>query len=692
MRPSLLYNLFADLKNIKGVGPKRHEAYQRLGCRIVRDLIFHYPISSLDRRASPALKSAYDGQIATLLVKVNHHIPPKTKRMPYKILCSNDTGEITIIYFNAHALTINNYYKPAAMISISGKIERTINGLQMVHPDIVDTAQNYEKILRLEPIYPLTYGLNNRYLAENISNIIKFLPRLPEWIPHSILEKFKFPNWNQAIHDIHNPSDETAINPSTIAKDRLAFDELLAQQLSLQIGRRNALKKPKTPLFFSGLLNHKLKQLLPFILTEDQEMAIAEISKEQAAPARMVRILQGDVGSGKTLVAFAAALNAIEAGGQAALLAPTEILARQHYNNLGQLCQKLDINCQLLIGKHSTSIKGKALESISNGHAQLVIGTHAMIQSKVSFNNLMLAIVDEQHRFGVEQRQALLNKGLESDLLLMSATPIPRTLSMVSYGDLDITVIKQKPKSRLPIITKLAPSSRLDEIAQKLSDAIQAETKAYWLCPLIEESEKSTLTNVIARYEYLNELIPGKVGIIHGQLKVEQKNEVMQQFIAGEIKLLVATTVIEVGVDVPDATVMIIENAERFGLSQLHQLRGRVGRGSLESSCILLYQQPVSNISYERLKVIRSSEDGFEIAQKDLEIRGSGEVLGTRQSGLPAFKNFNFFEQSALVPIANQAAIKIIHDDPMLEHKEHHNLQLLLHLYDHDKSVSYLHG
>lgn len=692
MRPALLYNLFADLKNMKGVGPKRYQAYQRLGCHIVRDLIFHYPTGTLDRRATPPINTIYNEQIVTLIVKVDKHIPPSSRRTPYKIICSNDSGHITIIYFNAHFETIKNKYIIGQSIVISGKVERQLGELQIVHPDIVSPASDYNKVCKLEPIYPLTYSLNNRYLSETISNILKYVPPLPEWLPQNILDELKFPSWQQALHQIHNPQHSKEVEGNTPAKDRLAFDELLAQQLSLLIARSKAFKKPKSPLVFSGSYVNNLRALLPFTLTDDQEEALQEITHEQGSSHRMVRLLQGDVGSGKTLVALSAMLNAVEAGGQAALMVPTEILARQHYITLNKFAESLGISCHILIGKGSTSARMKTLASIQDGTAQLIIGTHALMQERVIFANLALVVIDEQHRFGVEQRQSLLNKGVESDLLLMSATPIPRTLSMVSYGDLDITVIRNKPKFRQPISTKLVPDSRLEETLQRLKLAIEAGAKAYWLCPLIEESEKSTLININYRYNHLSDFMPNKVGMLHGQMKSDEKNEVMQKFINGDIQVIVATTVIEVGVDVPDATIMIIENAEHFGLSQLHQLRGRVGRGSLPSSCILLYKQPIGQVSYERLKVMRNSDDGFEIAQKDLEIRGSGEVLGTKQSGLPNFRNFNFWDQQRLIPIANSLANDIITQDPLLESDQFRNLQILLYLYDHDKSLSYLHG
>lgn len=689
MRPSLLYNLFADLNNIKGVGPKRYQAYQRLGCTKVLDLLFHYPNNVLDRRASPDISTAYDGQIVTLLVKIDRYLIPNSKRAPHKIICSNDSGVISLVYFNGIEI-IKSKYQTGQKVVISGKVEKGVDHLQMTHPDIIAPESDFEKIKTLEPIYPLTYGLNNKYLSETIRNVIKFLPKIPEWLPDDIINHLSLPSWNEGIYQIHHPKVNSDVLGRTKAKDRLAIDELLAQQLSLQIARKNALKQPKIPLNFSGNLFQKMRNILPFSLTEDQEQAISEISKEQSSGSRMVRLLQGDVGSGKTIVALSAALNAIEAGFQAAIMAPTEILARQHYNGLNEICKKLGINCQILVGKAKIGEKREALSSISDGTGQLIIGTHAILQDRVMFNKLALVVIDEQHRFGVEQRQALLNKGMNSDLLLMSATPIPRTLSMVSYGDLDITLIKSKPKSRKPIVTKLLPSSRLEESIQRLKEAVSSGVKAYWICPLIEESEKSTLVNVTHRYNHLQAIMPNKVGLLHGQMKPEEKNDIMEKFISGLIQVIVATTVIEVGVDVPDATVMIIEEAQNFGLSQLHQLRGRVGRGDKPSSCILIYNQPIGRVSYERLKIMRNSEDGFEIAQKDLDTRGSGEVLGTKQSGLPNFKNFDFWTQSNLIDMVNKVSASIMKQDPFLSSSQYKNLITLLHLYGYDKSLSYL--
>ncbi len=687
----LLLNLFWEVKKLKNVGPKRASAYHRIGLQNIRDLIFYLPYQIIDRRYSPPLHELIPGKVTTQSVTVIEHKFNETrnKKAPQKVICSNDSGKLALVYFNASLSYLKELFELGRTIVVSGKAEYNNLELQMVHPDIVANLNDIDKVKILEPVYHATYSLNSRFLGITIKNTLKFIPSLPEWIPMHIMSKHGWLSWRDSLKHIHYPENEEEVTGDSKYKQRLAFDELLATQLSLSLARRNYQRQTKPQLNFSGVLVKKLYAQLPFQLTEGQTTAISEIEADQKSLNRMARLVLGDVGCGKTLVALCAMLNTVEAGKQAALMVPTEVLAKQHFSKIEKFCEKLGLKVELLISKIPSPRRKEALENIVSHTAHIIIGTHALFQENVKFADLGLVVIDEQHRFGVEQRISLSKKGMAPDFLMMSATPIPRTLCMVNYGDLDLSIIKGNPATREPIQTSVISSHKIMEFLGKIKDAVGSGEKIYWICPLIEESEVLDLSYIEERFETLDKLLKGKVGMIHGKMPSSERDSIMAEFLDGRIKVLVATTVIEVGVDVSDATIMVIENAERFGLSQLHQLRGRVGRGSKKSHCILIYKHPISQTAKQRLTIMRECDDGFKIAEEDLKLRGSGEILGTKQSGVPHFKTCNLNYHYYLIPEANALAGNIVQNDPELQKPENQRIRLLLELYEQEKSTGY---
>lgn len=661
MIPALLEHLFWDVCSIPGIGTKKAGAYHRLGCKTLLDLLFHFPSGFIDRSYSPPISQLMDEKITTQTLEViGYRFSQNRGKSPQFIVCANTTGEIELVYFNFSRERLKQMYPLGRRIIVSGKAERNIGKIQIVHPDIIIDAKDANKLVKQEPIYPVTYGLNSRFLGTTIRRALSYAPELPEWISKNIVQQMGWSSWLRSLKGIHYPKTELDIGDESAFKQRLVFDEILAHQLTLHIMRSKLNQVPKVPNAFQGRLKSKLLSLLPFDLTSGQKQAIAEIEADQSSSKRMARLVLGDVGSGKTLVALAAMLNVIEAGKQAALMAPTEILATQHFNKIKQLLDEIDIDVVLLVGKMPIAKKREAIDVISTKERLVIIGTHALFQEKVNFCKLGIAIIDEQHRFGVEQRHSLVKKGDEVDFLMMSATPIPRTLYMVLYGDLDLSLIKEKPAERQEIITSIIGEDKLEELIMKVVKLAKNGQKIYWICPLIEESEKIDISNITDRFRVISAHLPDTVGMIHGKMSPTERNEMMQRFLIGDLKVLVATTVVEVGVDIRDATVIIIESAERFGLSQLHQLRGRVGRGDKVSYCVLLHKKGISHQSYQRLKVLRNSNDGFHIAEEDLRMRGEGALLGTEQSGIDKFKRFNINNFNQLVPIADQLAREIV--------------------------------
>ena len=697
MRPDILTPLFASLTGLPGVGPKTAALYDRLldgvaveagsGARLV-DLLFHRPSGILDRRLRPGVARAPEGAIVTLHLPVDRHrAPPRGSRAPYKVYGFDETGEIALVFFSAHADWLAKLLPEGETRWVSGKVEWFNGAPQMVHPDHVVTEAEFEKLPLIEPVYPQTEGLASRAIARAVAAALDRCPRLAEWQDPEWLARHRWPDFRDALRTIHHPEATPGEGPDAPALARLAYDEFLAQQLTLALVRASAKRTAKPPRLATGELTERIVDALPYRLTGSQEAAVEDIRRDLATPERMLRLLQGDVGAGKTLVAVLACAMAIEAGGQAAIMAPTDLLARQHARSLAPLAEAAGIDWAVLTGREKGKERERILEGLATGKIRLLVGTHALFQGPVEFADLTLAVVDEQHRFGVHQRLALTSKGRATDLLVMTATPIPRTLMMSFFGDLDVSRLSEKPAGRQPIATRLASSDRMGEIVEALARAIADGQKIYWVSPLVEESETLDLAAAEARYEDLTRALGPVIGLVHGRMKAEEKDAAMRAFQEGVTRLLVATTVIEVGVDVPDATIMVIEHAERFGLAQLHQLRGRVGRGSEASSCLLVYRTPLTETAKARLEIMRATEDGFLIAEEDLKLRGGGEVLGTRQSGLPGFRLARLDLHAELLEAARDDARLILARDPDLTSERGRALRVLLHLFDQDQGV-----
>lgn len=695
LRPDILFPLFASVQSLPGVGEKTRDALERLVGSRVKDLVFHLPTSLIDRRAMPPLALAQSGSTITAKVRVEeYHAPPPSKQRnqqrPFRVLCSNDTGSITLIFFKTFPDYIEKLLPLGQERIISGKVERNYGVLQMAHPDHIAPVSQWEAICTVEPVYPLTYGLVHKHLVKTIRAALSHLPALPEWGDPHFIKKNQWKSWRTSLEALHQPQSAKDLDLNSPLLSRLAYDELFASQLALQLTRKRVRVQGEV-IHGDKTLQDKLRTALRFTLTQAQETALAEIQADQASPSRMMRLLQGDVGSGKTVVALFAMLNVVECGKQAALMVPTEILARQHAQWIKKVTTHLGITTALLTGRTSTKERKEILEALQTGDIQMVIGTHALFQEQVAFQDLGLAVIDEQHRFGVEQRLALTNKGKQVDTLLMTATPIPRTLTMTLYGDMDVSRLSGKPAGRLPIDTRVLSLAKMDEVVAGIARAITKGTKIYWICPLVEESETSDLAAAQERYENFSAHFSEKVGLVHGKMAAEERDPVMLAFRDGQVQLLVATTVVEVGVDVPDATLIVIEHAERFGLSQLHQLRGRVGRGSEQSTCLLLYDpKTTGQVGRSRLAIMRDTEDGFRIAEEDLRLRGSGEILGTKQSGLPNFKFANLDVHSGLLEAARDDAKLLFSHDPELTSERGQAARILLYLFEYDQCMKYV--
>jgi ATP-dependent DNA helicase RecG len=702
MRPALLNPLFAAASGLKGVGPKVAKQLARLlrpgeeadaPARLV-DLIFLLPVSLIDRRSRPRIAELPQKGIVTVEVTIGRHRPPppSNRRAPYRIECDDPTGHITIAYFHGHGEQLRKLFPEGERRFVSGSIDWYQGTPQMVHPDHVVDAENFAKLPLIEPVYPLTEGLHAKALGRAIRDALERLPQMPEWQDAAWLAKMHWPAFGQALNQEHRPEKPGDISLLSPARARLAYDELLANQLALALVRRHMKRAKGRALAGTGELRARIVAALPYALTPSQRRATEEILNDMAAPDRMLRLLQGDVGSGKTVVALLALAAAAEAGTQGALMAPTEILARQHHATLAPLCEAAGIRLALLTGREKGRGREEIVDGLRAGTIRIVVGTHALFQEDVAFADLGLAVIDEQHRFGVHQRLALQSKaaGTGADLLVMTATPIPRTLALTAYGDMDVSKLTEKPGGRKPVDTRAMPMERLPEVIDGLGRLMAAGGRAYWVCPLVAESELVDLTAAEERFKSLAIRFPGKVALVHGRMKGAEKDRVMADFKSGAISLLVATTVIEVGVDVPEATVMVIEHAERFGLAQLHQLRGRVGRGAGKSSCLLLYQEPLGETARTRLSVMRETDDGFRIAEEDLRLRGAGEVLGTRQSGLPEFRLADLAVHGELLAAARDDAALILARDPNLTSARGEALRLLLYLFERDAAVKLL--
>jgi ATP-dependent DNA helicase RecG len=693
MRPALLNPLFAPITSLAGVGPKQDKLFRYLlgreeAPRLV-DLLLHLPASVIDRRARPKIRDAVAGTVVTLEVTVDRHrpTPARNPRAPHLVYASDETGDVVLTYFRAQPGYVEKLLPVGSKRYVSGTAQMYDGTLQLTHPDRVVDEAGFAKLSGIDPVYPLTEGLALGSLRRAMAQALQKLPALPEWISPEVIRRCKFPDIAQALHRVHVPVELTDILPDGPFWSRLAFDELLAGQLALALVRAQLRRPAGDRHAGDGHLRKKIIDALPYSLTSSQRQAAAAIADDLRQPVRMLRLLQGDVGSGKTVVALLAAAAVTEVGKQAALMAPTEILARQHIKTIAPLAERAGLRVAILTGREKGKERRDILARLAAGEIDFLVGTHALIQDDVVFKALALAVVDEQHRFGVRERLALTAKGEAVDVLVLSATPIPRTLVLTYFGDMDISELREKPAGRQPIDTRAVPDSRLNEVVDAVGRALYAGKLVYWICPLVEESETVNLTDAEARFESLKARFGDKVGLVHGKMRGTEKDRVMAQFAAGEIGLLVATTVVEVGVDVPAASIMVIENAERFGLAQLHQLRGRIGRGTEASTCLLLYREPLNEMSKARLTVIRETTDGFRIAEEDLKLRGEGDVLGVRQSGLPGYRIARSDVHGQLITQARDEALRIMKDIPKLKGARGEALRCLLYLFERDEAL-----
>ena len=687
-RPEVLFPLFASLTSLDGIGPKTAQALEHAGIVTPRDLLMTLPVAVIDRRLRASVAEVLPQSVATIEVHVEQHYPPPTRGRPYRISVSDAQASFQLVFFHARADYLLRSLPVGERRIVSGKVEVFDGVPQIVHPDFVVLPQQFDQIPLAEPIYPLHAGLTQKQMWKASRDLLARLPDLPEWIDAELRKREGWPSWNEALTAAHSPRNMDDLSVMHAARVRLAYDELFAHQVTLALARVAVRKRAGRASVGTGQLTGAVLRALPFAPTQAQLRAQAEIAADLATPLRMNRLLQGDVGSGKTLVALLALLTVVEAGGQGVMMAPTEILARQHLEGLKPLASAVDLRLEILTGRDKGQLRLQKLTDLAEGRIDILVGTHAVFQKDVHFADLRLAIIDEQHRFGVAQRMELGAKGRAVDVLVMTATPIPRSLALAQYGDMDVSVLDEKPPGRSPVQTALVSAGRTDEVVEKLRRAIAEGKQAYWVCPLVEESEVVDMTAAEERFKRLRATLgEGVVGLVHGQMPVAEKDAAMARFVAGETKILVATTVIEVGVNVPNASIMVIEHAESFGLAQLHQLRGRVGRGAAQSSCLLLYHPPLSESGKRRLEILRQTEDGFRISEEDLALRGAGDVIGTAQSGIPRFRIADLERQAALMTIAQTDARKLLADDPSLTSARGQAVRSLLWLMEQDKAI-----
>ncbi len=686
MRPQILFPLFAEVSTLKGVGPRVLPLVQKVAGPLVRDLLFLSPSGVIVRRPAEAA-TAVDGEVGVFTVTIDRLFTPSRPGAPLKVRASDPTGFVHLVWFGGSPQHIDRLLPRGETRLVAGKVERFNGEVQIVHPDIV-TLGKAADIPASEPVYPATQGLSSRQLRKLVQAALSAAPDLPEWQDPAWLKKQNWLGWRAALDALHAPSAEMDLSPDAPARQRLAYDEFLAHQLALARRRRAREIRPAS-LIAPGAASEHLLQALPFRLTNAQAQAVAEIRRDLASGQQMGRLLQGDVGSGKTAVAALALADAAASGFQSALMAPTEILARQHYEKLGPMLAAAGVAAVLITGRDTPAQRREKLAALASGHAQVAIGTHALFQDAVRFDRLALAVIDEQHRFGVNERQRLQAKGDPRlgavHLLTMSATPIPRTLELTQYGELEVSRLMEKPPGRTPVTTAVLPLARIGEVAARLKTAVESGAQAYWICPLVEESEAIDLAAAVDRADDLQRLLGVEVGLAHGQMPGAEREAVMADFANGRLPVLVATTVVEVGVDVPNASIMVIEHADRFGLAQLHQLRGRVGRGAKASACILLYggqDGTLGETAKERLETLRRTEDGFEIAEEDFRLRGGGDPLGLKQSGFPAYRFADPIRHRSLMLAAADDARLIMNRDPDLTSERGQAVQVLEELFD----------
>ena len=682
MRPAILNPIFAEVEALKGVGPQLAKPLKKLGLARAVDALFHLPTGSIHRRHVAALMPSDVGSVIAVELKAIDY--RQAGRGPFRVEALDREGNhVSLVYFGGQPGWARKLLPLDELRLVSGKLDAYGDRLQIVHPDHVLPLSEAASLPAREAVYPLSEGLTNKRMAQLAAQALERAPELPEWIEPSLKARRTWPDWRQALARAHaDPGD-------LMARDRLAYDEVFANQLALMLVRTASRRRQGLALKGDGRLRDALR--LPYAATSAQRKAIAEIEGDLQQSAPMLRLLQGDVGSGKTLVALMALLIAVEGGAQGALLAPTEILARQHFDNLSRLLSGLSVHVAILTGREKGRAREATLMGLADGSIDILVGTHAIFQQGVGYKNLGLAVVDEQHRFGVAQRMMLADKADHAPhMLVMTATPIPRTLTLSHYGEMDVSRLDEMPPGRQPIETRVMAVDRLDEIVEALGRHIGGGGQSYWVCPLVEESETSDMAAAEARAETLRLRFGDRVGLVHGRMKGPDKDAVMNAFASGQLSVLVATTVIEVGVDVPNATLMIIEGAERFGLAQLHQLRGRVGRGEGRSVCLLLRGGQLSETARARLALMRETNDGFRIAEEDLRLRGAGEILGTRQSGEAGFRLATPEQVSALIETATADARLLVDRDGGLSGERGQAARIALYLFDRDAAVGLL--
>ncbi|OIQ32110.1 MAG: ATP-dependent DNA helicase RecG [Alphaproteobacteria bacterium MedPE-SWcel] len=687
-RPEQLFPLFGELETLQGVGPKTAEHFAQLNIIAPRDLLYSLPHGVVDRRRRATIVGMELPTTATVEITVGQHRPARNKGGAYRIDVTDQDTAFQLVFFHGRSRYLTAQLPEGSRRVVSGKLELFDGAAQMVHPDYMLPLDEADEIPEFEPVYRLTHGITQKTMYKAVQSALARAPELPEWIDPSFKAKKNWSDWQDAMLAAHAPAGLEDLSADAPMRARLAYDELFAHQLTLAIARSVERQQPGRASVATGKLQSRVLKALPYRPTGAQARAIEEISADMAMARRMNRLLQGDVGAGKTLVAFMALLVAVEAGGQGVMMAPTEILARQHLEGLQPLANDAGVVLELLTGRDKGKDRKAKLDALQRGDIHILVGTHAVFQQDVAFHDLRLVVVDEQHRFGVRQRMELAEKGQRADVLVMTATPIPRSLALTQYGDMEVSVLDEKPPGRKPIKTAIISTERMSEVVDHLRTAIAEGRQCYWVCPLVEESEVMDLTAAEARFKHLRAVLgEDVVGLVHGQMPPQEKDAAMADFQKGRRRVLVATTVIEVGVNVPNASIMVIERAEIFGLAQLHQLRGRVGRGSAASTCLLMYQPPLTEGGRKRLEVLRQSEDGFVIAETDLHMRGAGDVIGTAQSGLPRFQIADLERQADLMAIAQSDARALMTADPELTGARGRAARTLLWLLRQDEAI-----
>ena len=688
MRPAHLDLLLSPINKLKGVGPKLQNIINKLGIHLNVHFLWHFPYKIIEKKYYENIHDAPINQLVTLKIEIIKHYPSKFRRQPYRVSCLVNETPLDIVYFNARHPVVRSILPIKSIRMISGKLEFFKNKFQITHPSSIENISDIQLLREKEPVYSLTAGLNMKSFIKISNQVLHLLPNLKEWIDERLLKKYNFVSWKEAVKQLHNPNIEDTYSEKNFFRRRLAFDELFAHQLAIFIIRTIDNKKTSIPFTNNNKLKNNLINNLEFKLTNSQLIVINEIQKDLESNHQMIRLLQGDVGSGKTIVALISMLTVIESGFQTTLMAPTSILAYQHYENISKLIQDLPIKIDILTGKDKGKTRIEKLNKINNGDTQIIIGTHALIQDGVNFKKLGLSVIDEQHRFGVYQRMAFNYKGFRPSILVMSATPIPRTLTLAAYGDMDESRLIDKPIGRKPIVTTSLILKKEKNLIERIKKKINnSNDKFFWVCPLIEESQELDLKAATDRYNVLNKIFKKKVMLIHGQLSEKEKESTMEKFKNEDFRILVATTVIEVGIDIKSATTIIIEHAERFGLAQLHQLRGRVGRNNEESFCVLLHKENLNDTAKKRIHIMTETNDGFLISEEDLKIRGPGEILGKRQSGLPSFNVADLSYDGDLLEEARLYANNIITNDPKLEKDGNKNIKDLLYIQERDTAI-----